>query len=153
MNTKGDVAVAKFLGGYNCAQSIVYALSDDLGINKTLALKMACGFGAGMGRKQEVCGAVTGGIMVIGLRYGRGESDDRKVTDLAYVKVRELMDRFEEKHGSCICRTLLDGCDLSTGEGHKQFKEKDMLHRLCKPCVESVVEILEDMLKIEEIND
>ena len=149
MSTKSDVAGAKFLSGYNCAQSIVYAFSDALQLDKGLGLKTACGFGAGMGRKQEVCGAVTGGIIVIGLRYGRGENDDRKVTDLAYAKVRELMDRFAEKHGTFSCRELLDGCELNSGEGQRQFKEKDLLHKVCAPCVVSVAEILEDLLEAD----
>jgi C_GCAxxG_C_C family probable redox protein len=147
MNNKSEIAVAKFLQGYNCTQSVIYAFSDDLGIDKNTALKIACGFGAGMGRKQEVCGAVTGGIMVIGLKYGRGENDDRKVMDLAYVRVRALMDRFSEKHGTFICRKLLAGCELTTDEGQKQYKEKDLLHTICKPCVGTVAEILDDILR------
>ena len=146
MSSKSDIAVAKFLGGYNCAQSIVYAFSDDLRVDKNLALKIACGFGAGMGRKQEVCGAVSGGIMVIGLKYGRGENDDRKVMDLAYVKVRALMDRFSEKHGTFICRKLVGECELTTDEGQKMYKERDLLHKICAPCLVSVAEILEDIL-------
>jgi len=146
MSTKSDVAVARFLSGYNCAQSIVYAFSDDLRVDKNLALKIACGFGAGMGRKQEVCGAVSGGIMVIGLKYGRGENDDRKVMDLAYVKVRALMDRFAQKHGTFICRELVGGCELTRDEGQKLYKEKDLLHKVCAPCIVSVAGILEDIL-------
>ena len=146
MSSKSDIAVAKFLGGYNCAQSIVYAFSDDLRVDKSLALKIACGFGAGMGRKQEVCGAVSGGIMVIGLKYGRGENDERKIMDLAYVKVRALMDRFSEKHGTFICRKLVGECELTTDEGQKMYKERDLLHRICAPCLVSVAEILEDIL-------
>ena len=102
-----------------------------------------------MGRKQEVCGAVTGGIIVIGLRYGRGENDDRKVTDLAYAKVRELMDRFAEKHGTFSCHKLQNECELNTEEGQKRFKEKDLLHKVCAPCVVSVAEILEDLLEAD----
>lgn len=149
MSNRSAMAVARFLGGYNCAQSIVYAFSDALEIDKNLALKMACGFGAGMGRKQEVCGAVSGGIMVIGLKYGRGENDDRKVMDAAYIKVRELMDRFSEKYGTFICRELVGGCELTTEEGQRHFKEKDLLQKICKPCIESVAEILEDIISSE----
>lgn len=146
MSTRGDAAIAKFFSGYNCAQSIVCAFSDTLEIDKNLALKAACGFGAGMGRRQEVCGAVTGGIMVIGFKYGRGENDERKIMDLAYVKVRSLMDRFSEKHGTFICRKLVGECKLTTDEGQKLYREKDLLHKICAPCVVSVAEILEDIL-------
>jgi C_GCAxxG_C_C family probable redox protein len=99
-----------------------------------------------MGRKEEVCGAVSGGIMVIGAKYGRGENEDRKVTDNTYIKIRELMHKFSEKHGTYICRKLLNGCELTTEEGQKIFKENDYFNKVCKPCVRSVVEIIERMV-------
>jgi C_GCAxxG_C_C family probable redox protein len=146
MKTKKEIAAAKFLEGYNCAQSVLYSFCDELMIDKNIALKIACGFGAGMGRKEEVCGAVTGGIMVIGLKYGRGKNDDRTATDLTYARTGELMERFSEKHGTFICRKLLNGCELTTEEGQQYFKENDLLKKTCKLCVESVVEILEGII-------
>ncbi len=112
-------------------------------MDEDTALKVACGLGAGMGRKQEVCGAVTGGILVLGLRHGRGSRDERPAMEATYAKTRELMERFADRHGSCICRVLLNGCDPSTEEGKKQFKEKDLLNVVCRPCMQTVVEILE----------
>jgi len=146
MNRRSDTAVEKFLSGYNCAQSVLYAFCDDLGFDKDTALRLACGFGSGMARKQEVCGAVSGGIMAIGLRHGRGEGRDKALTDETYRKVRELMSRFEAKHGTCLCRVLLEGCDLNTPEGQRYFKENDLLNRTCKGCVVSVVETVEAVL-------
>jgi C_GCAxxG_C_C family probable redox protein len=143
---RAEIAEAKFLEGYNCAQSVLYSFSDDLGFDKNLALKSACGFGAGMGRKEEVCGAVSGGIMVIGIKYGRGENQDRSLMENTYAKTSELMDRFLAAHGSVNCRQLLGGCDLTTSEGQKEFKEKDLFNTVCKKCVRNVVEIIEDML-------
>jgi C_GCAxxG_C_C family probable redox protein len=147
MKLKSEIAVEKFLGGFNCAQSVFYSFCDDLAFEKNTALKIACGFGAGMGLKGEVCGAVTGGIMVLGTKYGRGEQDGRIATDLTYTKTRELMSQFTAKHGSFICRKLIFGLDLTTGEGQKEFVEKDLLNKACKPCVQSVVEILENIMK------
>ena len=120
MNTRSEVAVAKFSN---------------------------CGFGAGMGREEEVCGAVTGGIVVIGTKYGRGEKDDHRATELTYGKTRELMEQFAEKHGTFICRKLINGCELTTKAGQKQFKENDLLNKICKPYVQSVIEILENMVQ------
>ena len=147
MKNRTEIAVAKFSEGYNCAQSVFYSFCDALRFDKNTALKMACGFGAGMGRKEEVCGAVTGGIIVIGAKYGRGERDDRTATELTYKKTRELMDRFEKRHGTFICRKLLSGCELATEEGQKHFKENHLAHTVCKPCVRSVVEILGDIME------
>lgn len=144
--TRGDKAVAKFVEGYNCAQSVFFSFCDDLHIDQDSALKMACGFGAGMGRKQEVCGAVTGGIIAISARYGRGEHDDKTATELTYAKIRQFMDAFAQRQGTYICRELLNGCDLTTENGQKYFKENDLFHKTCKECVRSVVEILEDIM-------
>jgi C_GCAxxG_C_C family probable redox protein len=143
---RSEQAVAKFAGGYNCAQSVLFSFCDDLGLDKNMALKMACGFGAGMARKEEVCGAVSGGILVISAKCGRGENEDRKTTDSAYIKIRELMNQFSQKHGTYICRKLLNGCELTTEEGQKIFKENDYLNKVCKPCVKSVVEIVESII-------
>ena len=147
MKNRTKIAVSKFMEGYNCAQAVVYSFRDDLHFNKNTALKTACGFGAGMGRKEEVCGAVTGGIIVIGSIYGRGERDDRAATETTYKKTRELMEFFARKHGTFICRKLLGGCELTTEEGQKRFKENDLLKKVCKPCVKTVVEILESIIK------
>lgn len=110
-------------------------------------MKIACGLGAGMGRKEEVCGAVTGGILVLGMRYGRGSKDDKSATELTYLKTRELMDKFIEKFGTVICCKLLNGCELTTDDGQKYFKENDLLNKTCAPCVQSVVEIIENIMR------
>ena len=146
MNSKIEIATEKFLAGYNCAQAVLYAFCEDLGFDKNTALKLACGFGAGMARKQEVCGAVTGGIIALGLRYGRGEGQDRTLTEETYRKVRELTAQFESEHGTCICRDLLNGCDLGTPGGQQYFKENDLLNKTCKGCVKTVVRTLEKIL-------
>jgi C_GCAxxG_C_C family probable redox protein len=146
MKSKSEIAVEKFLSGFNCAQSVLYSFCDDLRIEKDLALKMACGFGAGMGLKGEVCGAVSGGIIVLGTKFGSGEKNDRMATKLVYSKTRELMDQFARKHGSFMCRKLISGLELTTPEGQKQFIEQDLLNKACRPCVQSVVEILEKLI-------
>jgi len=144
--TKVEQAFSKMGEGYNCAQSVFFSFCDDLHVDKDIGLKMATGLGAGMARKQEVCGAVTGGIIVIGAKYGRGEKDDRTATELTYRKTRSLMDKFAEKHGTYACRQLLHGCDLTTEKGQTYFKDSDMLNKVCVPCVQSVVEILEHII-------
>lgn len=145
--SKTEVAVEKFLSGYNCAQSVLYAYAPELGLDQETALKLPTGLGAGMGRRGEVCGAVTGGILVLGLRYGRGAQQDRSATEVAYRKTEELMAGFEQRYGSCTCRVLLEGCDLRTAEGQQYVKEHDFLHTICAKCVETVAELLEGLME------
>ena len=109
MSTRSDVAVQKLLAGYNCAQSTLYPFCDDLGLDCDTALRLSCGFGAGMARRQEVCGAVTGGILALGLRHGRGQQQDKSHTEETYCLVRKLTSQIESVHGSCISCTLMQG--------------------------------------------
>jgi C_GCAxxG_C_C family probable redox protein len=146
MKNRNEIATLKFQGGYNCAQSVLYAFCEELNINKETALKLACGFGAGMGRKEEVCGAVTGGIIAIGAKYGKYEQSDKTSKDITYKKTRELMDNFKRIQGTYICKNLLNGIDLTKDEGQKEFNEKDFHNKVCIPCVQSAVEILEKIL-------
>ena len=108
-------------------------------------MKLATGLGAGMARRGEVCGALTGGILVLGLKFGRGGQQDRSATERTYEKSEELITRFEKQHGSCLCRALLNGCDLRTAEGQQYFREHDLLHKTCVRCVETVAEVLAGM--------
>ena len=146
MKPRNEIAVEKFLSGYNCAQAVLYSFCDDLRLDQDTALKLACGFGAGMARRQEVCGAISGGIIAIGLKHGRGEGQDRMPTEETYRKVRELMWQFESKLGTCSCRTLLMGCNLNTAEGQRSFKENGLADKVCKRCVGTAVETLEKIL-------
>ncbi|GAB6089385.1 C-GCAxxG-C-C family protein [Spirochaeta dissipatitropha] len=144
--TKSDIAAERFSDGYNCAQSVIYAFNDRIMLDTDTAMKVSCCFGAGMGRQGEVCGAVTGGIMLLGLMKGRGEGQDRSAAEPAYAMTRNFMENFRDKHGSYICRELLEGCDLTTESGWAEFNQNDLKSRICEPCVRDVVQMLEDML-------
>lgn len=146
MKKRSEIAVQKFKKGYNCAQAVFYSFCDDLKIEKDIALKLASGFGRGMGRKEEVCGAISGGILVIGTKYGRGEKEGRAATKRSYKKTQELMDQFAAIHGTYICRQLLNGCELTTWAGQLYFKKNDLMNKTCTRCVQNVVEILEEIL-------
>jgi C_GCAxxG_C_C family probable redox protein len=143
---KNEIAVEKFLSGFNCAQSVVAAFYAECGLDETTALKMACGLGGGMGAKQEVCGAVSGGILVLGLlRASAGQ--DRESHRLIYGKARQLMEKVADKHGSYLCRELLPGQNLSTEEGVARFRASGMRNSVCAQCVATVAGILEEELK------
>ncbi len=146
MSARSGIADAKFIEGYNCAQSVLFSFCDKTNLSPDLALKLACGFGAGMGRKGEVCGAVTGGILALGALFGRGEKEDRQATEMVYAKTRELLTRFSSLHGSCICRELLSGCDLTASQGQHHFKDSECFDNICRPCVRDAVEIVEALM-------
>ena len=103
----GLLAAENFMNGYNCAQAIVVAFSDLTGLDAQLSAKMASSFGGGMGRMREVCGAVSGMLMVAGLLYGYDSADDEKKKKAHYTLVQELAGSFREKAGHIVCRELL----------------------------------------------
>lgn len=140
---RSEVAVNKFRDGYCCSQSVLFSFADELEISEDMALKIANGFGAGMGRKQEVCGAVSGAVMVIGLLYGRGVNDGKDKHEYTYDRVRDFIDAFEAKHNTVLCKKLLDGCDLLSPQGQDSFKSSNMIEK-CYGFVEDAVNILEE---------
>ena len=96
-----------FLGGCNCAQAVFLAFSDVTGIDRKLAGKLSSPFGGGMGRMREVCGAVSGMLMVAGLLYGYETPGDDVSKKAHYELVQYLSGRFREEAGSIICREIL----------------------------------------------
>ena len=124
-----DEAVKLFEEGYVCSQAVFAVFSEDYGISKSDALKIGACFGSGM-RKGEVCGACTGSLMALGLKYG----DDK-------ARSNEACERFLEY----ICRDLL-GCDISTEEGVKYAIENNLFREFCPKMVESATEIAEKLM-------
>ena len=100
-------AAELFLQGYNCAQAVAVAFSDVTGIDKALSSRLACSFGGGMGRMREVCGAVSGMLMVAGVLYGYAEPEEGEIKKAHYTLVQELATKFREETGSIICREIL----------------------------------------------
>ncbi len=139
-----EKAVNKFKEGFNCAQSVLYSYADEFGLSKDLATKIATGFGGGMGRKQEVCGAVTGALMVIGLMYGRGDEEGKDKQETTYSKVQLFIDFFINEFGTVNCKGLLDGCCLLDSEGQKTFKENKLIER-CYEYVRASCRILDQI--------
>src|SRR5512138_1030077 len=124
---------------------MLYSYTDKLHISDNEALKIGTGFGAGMGRKQIVCGAISGGILVLNMIYGRGEIEDRQQQEITYSKVREFIDLFEKEFGTVICKNLLNGCELMNPEGQKQFNDENMIEK-CYNYVNRASIILEKII-------
>jgi len=146
MNKQAEIALCKFGEGYNCAQSVVYAFADEVDIDKNILLAISTGFGAGIGRKQEVCGAVSGAVMILSAKYGRKENETSNKTEIIFSKVQNFIDEFTNAKGTIRCSELLQGCNLLTEEGQKIFREKNMLHEICFKCVELTCNVLSKIL-------
>ena len=100
-------AAELFLKGYNCAQAVAVAFCDVTGLDEELSARLASSFGGGMGRLREVCGAVSGMLLVAGHLYGYSSTDDDGVKMAHYALVQELAGKFREQAGSIICREIL----------------------------------------------
>lgn len=103
----GEKAAQLFLQGYNCAQAVAVAFCDVTGLQPAFAAKMASSFGGGMGRLREVCGAVSGMLMVAGLLYGYAVPGDDQIKKEHYQLVQHLAGQFREEVGSIVCREIL----------------------------------------------
>ena len=107
MMDHGMYAAELFLGGYNCAQAVAVAFCDKTGLKPEYAAKMTSSFGGGMGRMREVCGAVSGMLLVLGLLYGYDTPGDDVSKKAQYALVQELAGKFREEVGSIVCREIL----------------------------------------------
>ena len=103
----GMKAAELFMSGYNCAQTVVVAFCDMTGLDADFSARMASSFGGGMGRMREVCGAVSGMLMVAGLLYGYDVPGDDRIKMEHYALVQDLAGQFREQVGSIVCREIL----------------------------------------------
>lgn len=127
-----------FHTGLNCSQSVFVTLAGEFGLDRETAAKIACGLGGGVGRQREVCGAVTGAVLAIGMAMG---ADKMAV----YPAVQEFSRRFREQCGSIICRELLAGTGATTGGAPEPRTEAYYRKRPCGEMVRIAVEIFEQM--------
>jgi C_GCAxxG_C_C family probable redox protein len=124
---------------------VLFSFGEELGLNRELALRVAGAFGGGMARMGETCGAVTGVLMVIGLKYGKTKAGDEEAREQTYELAREFVTQFKARHGSIVCRDLL-GCDLSKSEQREAAYHKGLFNTLCPQFVGDALEIFEQLL-------
>ena len=103
----GMKAAELFLSGYNCSQSVAVAFHAELGLTEQQAARMVSAFGGGMGRMREVCGAVSGMLMVLSQLYGYDTPGDDASKKVLYGQVQELAGKFRVENGSIVCREIL----------------------------------------------
>lgn len=135
MESHAQRAENLFHQGYNCAQSVFAAFSDDLGIDFETALKLAAPFGGGMGRLREVCGAVSGMLMVAGLKYGYTDPKAFGAKSEHYHLVQDLAEEFRTENHSIICRELLG---LGKGKDSPTPEKRSKEYYKKRPCAELV---------------
>jgi C_GCAxxG_C_C family probable redox protein len=141
-----ESALQYFKTGFNCAQSVLTPFGGQFGLCEDHCLKMACAFGAGMGRQQHTCGAVTGALMVLGLHFGKGKMDDNARKFQTYEKTVEFMKAFTEKHGSISCLELLDGLHMAVPEESKEIDARELYRVRCTRYVSDAVQITEKLI-------
>lgn len=140
-----EKAVKYFNDKFNCSQAVFATFAPLLGIPEALAFKIGCPFGAGMGRMQETCGAVTGAFMVIGLKHGKSSPEEEHLKELSYELVNKFTEMFQSRNRTIKCRDLI-GIDISSKEGFERARELGIFDTLCVKFVKDAVEITETIL-------
>lgn len=135
--TKTEKAETLFRSGCNCAQAVFAACADEFGIDEELAKCVSCGLGGGVGRLREVCGAVTGATLALGLRHGPDKT-------AAYPAVQDFCARFKAETGSIVCRELLAGTGAGAGGAPEERTGEYYRKRPCVELVKLAVRLIEE---------
>jgi C_GCAxxG_C_C family probable redox protein len=143
MPTPAENAVAIFNQSFNCSQSVFTAFASLFGLEEKTALKVASPFGGGVARQGGMCGAVSGALLTLGLARG---ADTPAGKEGIYRLSQEFLHCFEEKHGTLLCRELID-CDISTPQGWQKAKETGKFTAICPILVRDAVEIVQALLE------
>jgi len=141
-----EKAIRSFKSGLNCSQAVLSAYSDKLNFDNNLALSVACGFGGGMGRLQETCGAVTGSYMVLGIYNCRKFSDNKDRKEETYSMIQQFSEKFKQINGTTDCISLLK-IDLKTEEGQRYAKDNNLFETVCEKCISDSISIVEELIE------
>lgn len=141
-----DEAVMQFSSGLLCSQSMLITYGPQFGIDEEVAIRIARPFGSGVARSCEMCGAVSGAIMVLGLQE-QGEQE-KAAKESVYTRTQQFIARFREVNSNINCAELL-GCDLGKPEGQQHFKDNNLVQR-CQKYVRDAATILEEVLERKE---
>lgn len=143
---RAERSAADFESGFHCAPAVLAAFADQYGLDRDMALKLASGLGGGIARTGQVCGAVTGALLVIGLHWGTADAADMEGKENTYAMCREFMRRFTALHGTTECRRLL-GCDISLPEGLQFARQNNLFSLFCQNYVRDATMIVEEMIR------
>ena len=140
---KSQDAAELFRNGFLCSQAVFAAFCENYGLDKNSALKIASGLGSGL-RSAEVCGAVSGAVLVIGLKHGYTDAKNRAAKESCNAKVEAFVRIFRERNRHIVCRDIL-GCDISTLDGRKKAIDEKLFTTVCLDMVVSAATILEEL--------
>ena len=140
-----EQTLACFKDGWNCTQAVLSTYGTQFGLDREHALRIAGAFGSGMGMG-ETCGAVTGALMVIGLKHAKLNAGSLFSRDRTEDIAREFVARFKARNETTECRELL-GCDVNSCEGFRTAKKEKHFKTRCPRYVQDATEILEELLK------
>ena len=142
MSEESEYSITCFNDGFSCSQAVLASHCEKLGLEKELAFKISGAFGGGMGYAGEACGAVTGALMLIGLKYGKYKKEDLESKDKTYSIVKDYIDHFKKKHNSIKCSDLIK-YDLSIYEELLKARESGVFKTICPLLVKDSIEIVE----------
>jgi len=137
--------------GFNCSQSVLGAFAEDFGIPLETSLCIASGFGGGISRKGEVCGAVSGAVMAIGLASGSSDPQDKEAKEHTYILVQQFTGAFRDKHTHVRCPDLL-GMDIGNPEALQQVRQQNLFETICPGLVEDAARIVAAVIAEDEIS-
>jgi len=146
MTDKKEMAKKLFQQGFSCSQAVFTPYAEEYGIQREKCLKMTQVLGGGISYMGLTCGAVTGALLMISLRFGRSRADDKAAKDLTYALAQKFCQRFTELHGSINCTDLV-GCSLKTAHGLALAREKDLFQKYCAGFVEDACRLLEETIE------
>lgn len=144
MKSKKEQALEYFSNKFNCSQAVLTTFAPEFGMSEEMALKIGTQFGGGA-RCGELCGAVSGALMVLGLKYGHCHQENNEEKAMAYAFAVEFNKRFCKKNGTVVCKNLLQ-YDLTKPEDMAVIQEKDLFHTICPQMIADATEIVEQML-------
>ena len=143
--SKADDAVALFQQGFSCSQAVLSVFAQHFGLERETALRISQEFGAGIAYTNDICGALSGAIMVIGLRYGRTTAEDKTAKEKTYAVVGEFLKQFKQRNGSVECTRLL-GYNLSDPQQVAEARKDKVVMARCPAFVRDAVELVEKLI-------
>ena len=144
MSVKGDRAYDLFKQGYNCAQAVFGAFCEELGMDFDTAVRLASGFGGGIGRMREVCGAVSAMALLAGLKEGNTDPANEEGKERIYLLTRQMAEKFKEQHDTIICRELLGLEGMEESAKPSERSEQYYQERPCSRLVATAARIVEE---------